>query len=245
MAQVIMLASGKGGTGKSTLSVFIGSALCKIGQKVLLIELDAGLRSVDIISGVSSQTVYDIDDILSGVCPIEKAIVVSEDHFGLNIISAPYADGNINPTAIGALVSRVRDGYDYIIMDTAAGLGMPFKAACGVSDRAVVVITPDPVAVRDGAIVVQELELLGIDDIRLLLNKVLLPSQGKNPIADLDECIDGVGARLLGVVPNSFHIYGCATSGVPLAGDSIEYEIFRRIAKRLVGEYEPLIFETS
>ncbi len=238
-----MLASGKGGTGKSTLSVFIGSALCGINQKVLLIELDAGLRSVDIISGVSSQTVYDIDDILSGVCPIEKAIVVSEEHFGLNIISAPYADGNINSVAIGTLISRVRGSYDYIIVDTAAGLGMPFKAASSVSERAVVVITPDPVAVRDGAIVVQELELLGVKNIRLLLNKVLLPSQGQNPVADLDECIDGVGAQLLGVVTNSAYIYTSATSGTPLADDSIEYEIFKRIAKRIVGEYQPLIFE--
>ncbi len=243
MAEIIMFASGKGGTGKSTVSVCIGSALCFLEKKVLLIELDAGLRSVDIISGISAQTVYDINDIVSGICPIEKAIVVSDQHFGLNIISAPYVDGNITPASINALTSRVRSDYDYIILDTAAGLGLPFRAASGVSDQAIAVVTPDPVAVRDGAIVVGELERHGVKKIRLLLNKVLLTVQGQNPIPDLDECIDGVGAQLIGVVMNSPYLYSCATSGTAPDQESLEWEIFRRIAKRIIGEYEPLIFE--
>ncbi len=243
MAEVIMLASGKGGTGKSTLSVFIGSALCSLEKKVLLIELDAGLRSIDIISGISDQTVYDINDIIIGNCSIEKAIVVSEKHYGLNIISAPYTDGNINGSAVASLVSRVRDSYDYILMDTAAGLGIAFMTAAAVSDRAIVVVTPDPVAVRDGAIIAQELDAQGIYDVRLLLNKVILPKQGVNPIDNLDDCIDEVGVQLIGAVNNSPHIYGCASSGETINDESVEWEIFRRIAKRIIGEYIPLIFE--
>ena len=76
-AKIVMVASGKGGTGKSTLSVMLGARLAAAGGKVLLIELDSGLRSVDIISGVYGKTVYDIADVLSGRCEGTKAVVAS------------------------------------------------------------------------------------------------------------------------------------------------------------------------
>ncbi len=244
MSKVIMLASGKGGTGKSTMSVLIGTALCYHKKSVLLIELDAGLRSIDIISGVSSETVYDLNDVLTGTCPIENAIVKSTDRKGLDIISAPYSDGVISINGLGQLLDKVIDCYDYIIIDTAAGLGAPFIAAASVSNLALVVVTPDPISVRDGRIVVEELLKLGLESTRLLINKVLLPRQGKNPINDLDYCIDEIGAQLIGVVPNSPEIYFCSCEGMPLLTDTVEFEIFHRIAGRLDGVYSPLIFET-
>ncbi len=239
-----MLASGKGGTGKSTMSVLIGTALCYHKKSVLLIELDAGLRSIDIISGVSADTVYDLNDILTGVCPIENAIVKSKERKGLEIISAPYCDGVISAEGLSRLIDKVSQQYDYIIIDTAAGLGIPFISAATVSNTAIVVVTPDPISVRDGRIVVQELEKLGVNSVRLLINKVLLPRQGKNPINDLDYCIDEIGAQLIGVVSNSPEIYFCSCEGVPLLVDTVEFEIFYRIAGRINGEYSPLIFET-
>lgn len=244
MHSVIMLASGKGGTGKSTVSVAIGGALCSMGKTTLLIELDGGLRSIDIISGVSGQTVYDIADVISGTCPIEKAVVKSVEHHNLNLISAPYNNGHITKEGLLNLIQHIGRYYDYILIDTAAGLGEPFCAAAAVSDTAIIVVTPDPVAVRDGYIVAGELENNGISNIRLLLNKVFLPWQGKNPVEDLDDCIDEVGAQLIGVVPNSKELYVSSTTGKAL-GNTLEREIFLRIAKRLCGLYEPLIFEIN
>ncbi len=244
MAGVITLTSGKGGTGKSTMSVFIGTALCQLSKKVLLIELDAGLRSIDIISGVSTKTVYDLDDVLKGVCPIENAIVKSDNHHGLNIISAPYKDGSITKDGLSRIIQSIQSNYDYIIIDTAAGLGCAFKIACTLSNMVIMVVTPDPIAVRDAAIVALELDNMGAKNTRLLLNKVLIPRQGKNPIGDLDFCIDEIGVQLIGVVTNSPEIYSCSCSGNSLTDDSVEYEIFKRIAFRICGEYIPLIFET-
>ncbi len=244
MARVIMLTSGKGGTGKSTMSVLIGAALCYNRKSVLLIELDAGLRSVDIISGISAQTVYDLNDILKGVCPIEKAIVVSKNHNDLNIISAPYNDGTLSQDGVRKLVEKVEGRYDYVLIDTAAGLGAAFQSAAMVSDIAIAVVTPDQVSVRDARIVAEELEEKGVKSVRLLINKVLLPRQGRNPIQDLDFCIDTVAAQLIGVVPNSPEIYFSSCYGRPLPRESVEFEIFNRIAGRLNGIYSPLIFET-
>ena len=152
-AQTIMICSGKGGTGKSTVSVLLGAQLGAWGRRVLLIELDSGLRSVDMIAGVYGKTVYDIEDVLCGRCDGSKAIVPSPLYPGLSVISAPYEGGEVRAAPLAGLILAMREYFDYILLDTAAGMGAPFTAANRLADRALVVLTPDPVALRDGRIV--------------------------------------------------------------------------------------------
>ena len=128
-AQCVMICSGKGGTGKSTVSVLLGAGLARLGRKVLLVELDSGLRSVDIIAGVYGRTVYDIEDVLCGRCEPAKAIVPSPLYAGLSVISAPYEGGEVAAVPLGRLLQAVRPYFDFILLDTAAGMGAPFTAA--------------------------------------------------------------------------------------------------------------------
>ena len=112
-AQCIMICSGKGGTGKSTVSVLLGAGLARLGRKVLLVELDSGLRSVDIIAGVYGRTVYDIEDVLCGRCEPAKAIVPSPLYAGLSVISAPYEGGEVAAVPLGRLLQAVRPDSPY------------------------------------------------------------------------------------------------------------------------------------
>ena len=98
-----MVCSGKGGTGKSTVSVLVGARLASLGKRVLLIELDSGLRSVDIIAGVYGKTVYDIEDVLCGRCDGDKAVVQSPLYPGLSVISAPYEGGSVRTAPLSRL----------------------------------------------------------------------------------------------------------------------------------------------
>ena len=110
-AQCIMVCSGKGGTGKSTVSVLLGACLARLGRKVLLVELDSGLRSVDIIAGVYGRTVYDIEDVLCGRCEGAKAVVPSPLYPGLSVISAPYEGGAVAAAPLGRLLVAVHSGF--------------------------------------------------------------------------------------------------------------------------------------
>ena len=114
-ANVIMVASGKGGTGKSTVAVLLGAELAARGRRVLLVELDSGLRSVDYIAGVYGKTVYDVEDVLNGRCEAGKAVVESPVYRNLYVISAPYSGGHILPAALRVFVEKVGPVFDTIV----------------------------------------------------------------------------------------------------------------------------------
>lgn len=242
-AEVIMLCSGKGGTGKSTVSVLLGARLAALGKKVLLIELDSGLRSVDIIAGVYGRTVYDIEDVLCGRCEGEKAVVESPLYAGLSVISAPYDGGEVAAAPLARLIAAMRPFFDHILLDTAAGMGAPFMAAAQTAERALIVLTPDPVALRDGRIVADRL-LDGTrrqSAVRLVLNRVTKASFGRQaPVADLDECIDTVGAQLLAVIPESRELQQAAASGTVLDPHCAAAAAGEAMAKRICGARVPL-----
>ncbi|MEG0804333.1 MAG: AAA family ATPase [Pygmaiobacter sp.] len=242
-AKIIMVASGKGGTGKSTLSVLLGAALAAAGRHTLLIELDSGLRSVDIIAGVCGKTVYDIEDILSGRCDPDKAVVESPIYPGLSVVSAPYSGGEIRPEALRVMTSKMAPVFDNILIDTAAGLGAPFLAAKSVASMALIVITPDTVTMRDGRIVADELFDGGMPEVRLIINRVAVGRGARNPIKNLDECIDNVGAQLIGVVPRSDDIIFASAEGTALPELSLAKEVMESIAARLLGQDVPLVIK--
>ena len=215
-ANVIMVASGKGGTGKSTVAVLLGAELAARGRRVLLVELDYGR------------------------CEAGKAVVESPVYRNLYVISAPYSGGHILPAALRVFVEKVGPVFDTIVLDTAAGMGVPFEAAMGVAHRALLVLTPDPVSIRDGRIVCDAPEAGGRPEIRLIINKVprTLANCG---IQSLDECIDTVGAQLIGVVPFSTEIQKAGATGAPLAPAGRPRLALRAIAARLCGQYTPLV----
>ena len=114
-ARVIMVASGKGGTGKSTVAVLTAGRLAARGRRVLLVELDSGLRSVDYIAGVYGKTVYDVEDVFSGRCAAGKAIVESPLYPDLYVISAPYSGGSVREAALQVFTERAKPVFDDIV----------------------------------------------------------------------------------------------------------------------------------
>ena len=241
----IVIISGKGGTGKSTVSVLLGAALAQLGRKVLLVELDSGLRSVDIIAGVYGRTVYDIEDVLCGRCEGAKAIVPSPLYPGLSVISAPYEGGTVEAAPLGRLLTAMRPYFDFLLLDTAAGMGAPFTAAAAVADTALLVLTPDPVALRDGKIVADRLlhDRRPQNTVRLVMNRVTRESFGKGAaVADLDECIDTVGAQLLAVIPESAALQQCGARGAVPPPQDPAVAAGQAMARRLCGQRVPLTF---
>ncbi len=237
MGRVAVITSGKGGTGKSTLAAGLGVALVRRGNRVLIIDCDAGMRGVDLMLGVSGKLVFDIADVVRGNCPPENAIYPCGTVPELYILPAPQnIRDEISPHIMRQLVRVLEKYYDHILIDCPAGIGTGFESAAAAAGYAVIVANAEPLSLRGCDKVRQRLVRLGIPEIRLVINRFNEKKFRKmNVFPDLDSVIDKAGARLLGIVPEDGAAAAQAQKGQPPEGRSKAVYAFDRIAARLDG----------
>lgn len=240
MANKILVASGKGGVGKSTFTAGISKALSEREKKILAIDCDIGLRSLDLLLGHSSDIVFDWGDVILGRCSVEQAIIKGEVDF----IAAPRnADDAFTNEAFKKMIDTVSDAYDYIFIDSPAGIDRGMLLAAHGADSAIVITTPDSVCVRSCSRAFSELEKLGKIDIRLIINMFEAKQVYKGRLLNIDECIDETGVQLLGIVPMDRSLSFCSVTGEEPSEFSPSSLAFDRIAGRLEGERISLIYQ--
>ncbi|MDF2567810.1 MAG: minD [Oscillospiraceae bacterium] len=238
MSRIIAITSGKGGVGKSSVCVGLGYALADLGKKVLMIELDFGLRGLDIMLGAENQIVYDLGDILSGNCEVEQAVVGAGEHPNLGLIAASSnLDFSYDTEKIFLLCENMRKYFDYIILDMPAGIGPNVSVATKVADLILVVATPDPVCIRDGNKLVSIMNQSHAKEMRLVINKASLRNIKSKVVRDLDDVIDGIGLQLIGVIADDISVQTAFAKGMRLDASDKNTTAFRNVARRIDGEY--------
>lgn len=233
MGICIATTSGKGGTGKSTVSCGLGLAFSKLNKSVLLVDMDEGLRCLDLILGVDNNVIYDLSDVLSGT-PIINAVYTLPSNPLVSVIPAPSQIGNISPIALTAFAECIKRQYDVVIFDFPAGLDFSLYSAIGDDAQFLTVCNPDPVSVRDAAAVCAALPHTKTEP-RLVINRFDAEYIKKKIYNNIDDIIDISGFRLLGLVPQSreLMLLGVEHSIRPRSN---AFKAFLRIAKRLCGE---------
>ena len=242
MGKVTVITSGKGGTGKSTVTAGLGAALVRRGNRVLVIDCDAGMRGIDLMLGVSGELVFDIADIVGGNCPPSSAIYPCKTVPELYILPAPQnVRDEVSPYVMRRLVHVLQKYYDHVLIDCPAGIGSSFESAACAADRAVMVANAEPLSVRGCEKVRQKLRQLRIPEIRLLINRFSERKFRKlDAFIDLDSVIDKAGARLIGIVPEDSAAAACTQRGEPLEGRIKAVYALDRIAARRDGVDVPL-----
>ena len=208
MNNVIVVASGKGGTGKSTVCICLSVSLIKQGKKVLLIDCDCGMRGLDIMLDIEQEILFDASDAVCGNCAFGEAVYKSKHNENLYLMAAPFdAENELSPSVFTQLVDAVKDNFDYVIIDSPAGIGSGFVTAAAPADRALVVANAEPTSVRGAVKLRNKLDALGISQVRLVINrfdKKLFKKLGFYP--DLDAVIDAAQTQLIAVVPFDLNI---------------------------------------
>lgn len=237
-----VITSGKGGVGKSTVSVGLGRALARRGKRVLLIDCDAGLRSLDRMTGTEENLVFDISDVVYGRCAPAEAIYPCAEEENLFLLPAPSSGENmIRPGVMRKLVPLLKRYYDHVLLDSPAGVGGGFRSAACAADRALIVCTPDPVCVRGANSVEGLLDKLGVYDRRLVINRFNGRFFDETGVyGDLDGVIDAAGIRLFGVVPEDFSLAAAFLKGRRAKENTPGMMALCRMAGRLEGEDIPL-----
>lgn len=240
MSQIIAVTAGKGGTGKSTTSANVARGLAGLGHKTLLVELDFGLRCLDIILGIKDKVKHDIGDYLAGKIDIMSATTKVDESENLYLVCAtrnPFID--IDPIKIMGVCEEMRNHFEYIIMDT-AGIGSSVFSVIKAADLILMVTTPDSVCVRDGQMLSDFLYVKNCINQRLVINKVSPNFKEEDLLYDLDEVMDTVGIPLAGVVPEDVNIKICGSKGTSLPPVCGGYKAYTAIAKRIEGQDIPL-----
>ncbi len=243
MSKIIAVTSGKGGVGKSTISAGLGQAFARCGRQALILELDAGLRGLDIMLGIENSVVYDMGDLLLGNCTVSDAVITTEEEPALSMIAAPTALGALPIPQLVFLCEQLRQYFEVILIDMPAGVSVSMELIPQVADMALIVATPDYVSVRDSNKMVSLLAERDFRDCRLVINKINLEHRKQNVISDLDEVMDGVGIPLIGAIPEDLQIKAAFSGGLKLEKGSAPEVIFDRIAARMEGTYVPLLIE--
>ena len=244
-ARVIVITSGKGGVGKTTTTANIGAALADKGHKVLLIDTDIGLRNLDVVMGLENRIVYDLIDVIEGRCRISQALI--KDKRCQNLVLLPAAQirdkNDVNVDQMKELISSLKDSFDYILIDCPAGIEQGFKNAIAAANEAVVVTTPEVSATRDADRIIGLLEAAGIKNPRLVINRLRIDMVKDKNMLSVEDILDILAVKLLGVVPDDENVVISTNKGEPLVykGDSLAAKAFKNIASRIEGVEVPLL----
>ena len=243
MAEKIIVASGKGGAGKTSLATGVALSLSQRGLRVLVMDFDIGQGYADFMISGEYTSLYNWGDALKGNCDTREAV---NSNGTVDVVAAPKKwDDSFTPLKIKTFICTIEKDYDYILFDSPAGVTGGFKLAAHCADRAIIVSTPDEICTRAAATATDELIECGVDNIRLVINRFNKIPTTKGKYYNIDEVIDAVKAQLIGVVPEDKEISYASSTGFVNLKDCPAKAAYGRIADRICGTKVPLVIEKS
>ena len=237
--KVIVVTSGKGGVGKTTATASIGAALALEGKRVAIVDMDIGLRNLDVVMGLENRIVFNIVDVVLGKCKISQAAIRDRRIENLFLIPASQSDNKdvLSPAGVERVANELRKEFDYVIMDSPAGIERGFQNAIVGANEAVVICTPDVSSVRDADRVIGILYSRSLTP-KLVVNRIEPSRVERGEMLSYEDVLEVLSIELLGLVPMDEHVLISSNTGTPLVlqNDSKAGHAFRRIARRLNGE---------
>lgn len=240
MGEVIVITSGKGGVGKTTTTANLGSALAMQGKKVALIDTDIGLRNLDVVMGLENRIVYDIVDVVEEKCKLRQALIKDKRFEELFLLPAAQTRDKsaVNEEQMRELTNKLKEEFDYILIDCPAGIEQGFKNAIAGASRAIVVTTAEISAIRDADRIIGLLESSDIRNPELVVNRLKPEMVRRGEMMDVNDIVDLLSIDLVGVVPDDEYIITQTNKGEPVVSNrkAPSGKAYIEIAKRILGE---------
>lgn len=239
MGKVFLVSSGKGGTGKTMFSVNLGATLAKQGNRVMLLDMDMGLRNMDIYLGMENKVVYNLMDVFSGICRIKKAMIRVDGFNSLYFMAASPRrdDRDMTPLHMEVLCSKLKKYFDYIIVDCPAGIGDFFDVAMAAADRTIIVTEPEVASLRDANTTERYLRENKMDDVLIIVNKIKVELMREGLVPGFSEIMDMFNSSVVGFIQYDDNIHISTNKGIPIVCKEGTYidDNFKDIAARVTG----------
>lgn len=243
-ATVVTVTSGKGGVGKTTATANLGVALAELEQRVVCVDADIGLRNLDVVLGLENRIVYDLVDIVEGRCKLRQAMIRDKRLSSLYLIPAAQTRDKtaVSPKDMVRLADDLRGEFDWILIDSPAGIERGFRNALAPADVVVIITNPEVSAVRDADRIIGMVEAEEKEPPRLILNRVKPDMMRRGEMLNTEDVLDVLAIDLIGVVPEDDGVITASNQGLPVALNprSKAGKAFREVALRLMGEDIPL-----
>ena len=174
MGRKIVITSGKGGVGKTTVTANLGYRLAAMGRRVCLVDADFGLNNLDVAAGVEDSVIYDIVDCIEGRCRARQALVETPRRKNLFVLPSAhsFSRSNVSGDSLNELIDGLSGSFDYILIDCPAGVGGGFDKAISVADEGIVVTTAQISAMRDADKVLGIIRSRSLKKVSLIVNMV-------------------------------------------------------------------------
>jgi len=244
-AMVITITSGKGGVGKTTATANLSIALAMLGQRVVAVDTDIGLRNLDVVMGLENRIVYDLVDVVEGHCRLRQALIRDKRFSELYLLPAAQIRDKtaVNPEQMVELVDQLRPEFDFILIDSPAGIEQGYRNAIAPADRVLIVTTPDVSAVRDADRIVGLVEAEEKGPARLIINRMNPAMVRREQMLSTADVVEILAIDLIGVVPEDPAVITSTNRGTPVSmdGKSPSGQAYRNIANRLMGHDVPIM----
>jgi septum site-determining protein MinD len=243
--KVVTITSGKGGVGKTTVTANLGAGLASLDQKVVCIDADIGLRNLDVVLGLENRIVYDIVDVIEGRCRLRQAMIRDKRLSGLYMIPAAQKRDKsaVTPSDMIRLCDELRSEFDWVIVDSPAGIERGFRNAIAPADLVFVITNPEVSAVRDADRIIGLVEAEEKGPARLIINRLNYDMVRRGDMLSTEDIVDLLAIDLIGIVPEDEKVVISTNRGLPISldGKSQAGEAFRNIARRTLGETVPFL----
>ena len=235
MGRCIVVTSGKGGVGKSTITATLGVAIAEAGAKVALVDADVGLNNLDLVLGLESAVGYDVTDVEKGRCRLSEALVTHPFCENLSLLSSrALSGGNISRAAFSNVVNALRRTFDYVMIDCPAGIDDGFHRAVSVADEAILVTTPVPASVRDADKVSDLLSSYRLRRVGVVVNRVRGDLVLKGDVMSVSDVVSVLHLPVIGSVPEDDEVLLSATVGKISDSKSSHYRAVCMIASHIM-----------